>query len=77
MKYNANIDKYTLNSTKLPSLGPGSHFLLCWRQVEQTDLLVRFEDLFHLSVVSNHGFACQAHPAVILGGEDPFIGNHT
>ena len=59
--------------TEVARLPSGSSLLLCWRQVEQTDLLVRFEDFFHLFVVSDHGFACQTHPAVILGGEDPLI----
>ncbi len=63
--------------TKVPSLAPGNSLLLCGWQVEQTDLLVRFKDLFQLFVVSNHGFACQTHPAVILGGEDPLIRHHT
>lgn len=31
--------------TKVPSLAPVYSLLLCWWQVEQTDLLVRFKDL--------------------------------
>lgn len=74
--------KYSYNSgciqhTKAPSLAPVSCRLLCWWKVEQTNLLVRLKHFFQLFVVSNHGFACQIHPAIVLGGEDPLIGHHT
>ena len=63
--------------TKVPSMVSGSILLLCWWQVEQADLIGWFKDLLQLFVVSNHRFACQTHPGVILGGEDPLIRDHT